>query len=120
MGLLKKICDLLDVPKLHNRIDDLEAQLKARPVIHRDNFYDVAKLIDLEGVKSEIAERIIEEFKPFMERHAIACLKQAFKDNEIGKPISMMAAYDVQSQSVVVNVEMPRLESRFHVMSPRF
>lgn len=120
MSVMQKIKAIFDVPKLHARIDELEAELKERPVINRDNFYDVAKSVDLEGIRDEIAERIIEEFKPFMERHAIECLKEAFRDDGRNKPAFVDVAYDVSEQAVAVNAILPRFESRFQVYSPRF
>ena len=120
MSLYQKVKDLFDVPKLHSRIEDLERQLKDRPVINRDNFYDVAKPIDINGIDGKIKDQVISEFKPFLERHAIECLKAAFREDQRSKLTQAIAAYDVANQSVVVKVDMPRLETRFSVYSPRF
>ena len=115
MSLLIKVKQLFDVPRLHKRIDELEAELKHAQQNKGPSFREVSKDIDLSGVRQDIIDKIEKDFRPIMERHALDCLKQAFKSDPLKRDVYASVAYDEAAGAIQVRAVMPSHETNFAV-----
>lgn len=124
-ALFKHIRELFDVPRLHKVISDLEAersllrtQLTQAKAARFDNFYEVAKPINLEGVQHEIHERLLVELRPMLTKDALQRVAETFR--QAPAPRTVMAAGPGRGlrdeiAAYTVRVDIPAYGARFGV-----
>jgi hypothetical protein len=115
IALIRRALDANRLAKLLEKAEveiiALNAELSSRP--NRPNFCEVAKDFDASAIFPQLADRVIDDLSPFLQKEAISLLKTAFKGlqtDRMGRPsMRAMVAEDYTSRVHHFNFETDRM-----------
>lgn len=131
MDFFRGIRAMLDAPRLHKRIKDLELQVERQTLALRDahskpTFYDVAQPFDSGPLLAALKERVVEDMAPMLKRHALDNLTKILYNETAGDGlptgrVAMLGEYTMSGdRGYVVQAEVciPKIRHVFTVSVP--
>jgi hypothetical protein len=115
IALIRRALDANRLAKLLEKAEAkiivLNAEISSRP--QGPSFREVAKEFDASAIFPQLADRVIDDLSPFLQREAISLLKTAFKglqDDRRGRPaMRAMVAEDYPSMVHHFTFEIDRM-----------
>jgi predicted glycosyl hydrolase (DUF1957 family) len=127
MNIVQRVLDVNRLTKqleeAEKKIKELEAQLTRQKISHA-NYAMVAKDFDASKIYDEIAQTVVEEFKPIIKESALDLLETVMRtverENRGRNLIAGSVAFDTSNRVYEFRFEMPRISTTVKVMDDAY